>query len=208
VREDIVNGLNNIDPIVFWVVAGIVAALIVIALIVRGARRSRTVALREKYGREYDHAVKTSGSRSRAEQDLMDRAEEANTIQIRPLTAAEHSRFREDWNRIEMRFLERPTTAVVEAEELANEIMRTRGYPMGDFEKHAAMLSVKHPAVVEHYRAGHAAIDTNRDGKSSTEELRQAMLHYRALIEDLLATPRTDRPVEVPVEREYRDEAR
>ena len=202
------NGLNNIDPMVIWIAAAVIGALIVVMLISRAARRSRSNALREKYGSEYNHAIDAHGSRSRAEKDLMARAEEAKTIEIRPLSTAEHRQFRSDWERIETRFIERPTTAVVEADELVAQIMRTRGYPMGDFEKHAAMLSVKHPRVVEHYRAGHAAIDTNRDGKISTEELRQAMLHYRALIDELLGSARTDTPMDVPVSREIRDEGR
>lgn len=196
------NGLNNIDPMVFWIAGAVVAALIVIALISRGARKSRSAALRDKYGSEYEHAVRSAGSRTRAEKELMARAQEAETIDIRPLTASEHQRFRGEWQKIETRFLERPTTAVVEADELVAEVMRTRGYPMGDFEKHAAMLSVKHPRVVEHYRAGHSVIDTDKDGKVSTEELRQAMLHYRSLIDELLGTARTDVPIETPLHHE------
>ena len=201
------NGLNNIDPMVIWIAAAVIGALIIVMLISRAARRSRSAALRDKYGSEYNHAVETHG-RSRAEKELIARAEEAKTIDIRPLTAAEHRQFRSDWERIETRFIERPTTAVVEADELVAQIMRTRGYPMGDFEKHAAMLSVKHPRVVEHYRAGHSAIDTNRDGKIDTEELRKAMLHYRALIDELLGGARTDTPVDVPVSKEIRDDGR
>ena len=84
--------------------------------------------------------------------------------------------------------MERPTTAVVEADELVELVMRTRGYPMADFETHAQLLSVKHPRVVEHYRAGHTIIETHGRGAASTEDLRQAMLHYRALFEDLIGT--------------------
>ena len=192
----------NIDPIWIWVAVGAIIVLAVIGLIARGARRSRSEALRDKFGPEYEHALREKGNRSRAEQDLIARAEQARNFTIRPLTAEEHARFRADWDRIEMRFLERPTTTVVEADELVEEIMRVRGYPMGDFEKHAADLSVNHPRIVEHYRAGHAAIDSNRDGKSSTEELRQSMLHYRALIDELLGSKRTDVPKDVPVQRE------
>ena len=170
----------NIDPIWIWVAVGAVVVLLIIGLIARGARRSRSEALREKFGPEYEHALREKGNRSRAEQELIARAEQAKSFTIRPLSAEEHARFRSDWDRIETRFLERPTTTVVEADELVEEIMRVRGYPIGDFEKHAADLSVNHPRIVEHYRAGHAAIDSNRDGKSSTEELRQSMLHYRA----------------------------
>jgi hypothetical protein len=201
--------MPTIDPIWIWIAVGAVVVLIVAGLITRGARRARTESLREKYGSEYDHVVKSRRSRTKAEQELIAREEEVQTIQIRPLNASERSRYRDDWSRIETRFLERPTTAVVEADELIADIMRAQGYPMGDFEKHAAHLSVNHPSVVEHYRAGHNAIDANRDGKSTTEELRQAMLHYRSLIHELLGSEeRTDIAREMPVEREIEDRPR
>ncbi|HUP47755.1 MAG TPA: hypothetical protein VNA04_03090 [Thermoanaerobaculia bacterium] len=192
----------TIDPIWIWIAAGAVAVLVVVALIARGVRRSRSEALRERFGAEYDHAVQATGKRGRAEEELIARTEEVKTFDIRALTAEEHRRFRTEWDRIEARFLERPVTTVVEADELVGEIMRTRGYPMGDFEKHAAHLSVDHPRVVEHYRAGHAAIGAERDGRSSTEQLRQAMLHYRALIDELLGGQRTDLVSDVPVQSE------
>jgi hypothetical protein len=194
----------TLDPNWIWIALGAVAVLVVIGLIARGARRSRTEALQERFGSEYNHAVANAGSRTRAEQELIARAEEVKSYDIRALDASEVERFRSEWNRIELRFLERPTTAVVEADELVAEIMRTRGYPMGDFEKHAATLSVTHPRVIEHYRAGHNAIDSNRDGKSSTEELRQAMLHYRELIDELLGRKSDDVARVVPVVHEVR----
>ena len=198
----------TIDPLWIWIALGAVAVLVIIGLFSRGVRRSKTESLREKFGSEYDHAVKSVGSRSRAEGELLAREEEAKKFKIRPLTASENEKFRADWNRLEMRFLERPTTAVVEADELIADIMRTRGYPMGDFERHAASLSVSHPDVVEHFRAGHSAIDANRDGKTSTEELRQAMLHYRALIDELLGGKSDDVVRSVPVVHEVRSDAR
>src|SRR5205823_14568822 len=114
-------------------------------------------------------------------------------------TAAERDRYAIEWKKIEARFVERPTTAVVEADELIRDAMRTRGYPIADFEKYAALLSVKHPRVVEHYRAGHRAIETHA---ASTEDLRQAMLHYRALFEELTGARPTDVAVEIAPARE------
>jgi len=174
-----------IDPVWIWIGLGVVALLIVVALVARGSRHARTEHLREKFGSEYDHVVHETGSRKRAEQELVSRAEEVEKYNIRPLTAAERDRYRGEWARIEQRFLERPTTAVAEADELVADIMRIQGYPMGDFDRHAAHLSVKHPRVVEHYRAGHKII-VGMPGKASTEDLRQAMLHYRALFEELV----------------------
>ena len=197
-----------IDPMWIWIAAGAAGVLLVVLLIAGGARRSRTEALRDKYGREYEHAVKATGSRTRAERDLIERAEEVKSIEIGPLSASRREHFRSEWSRVEMRFLERPTTAVIEADEMIDVIMRERGYPMGHFEKHAAHLSVNHPNIVEHYRAGHAAIDSNRDGKSSTEELRQAMLHYRSLFHELVGPERKDLPQDVAVSREIEERPR
>jgi hypothetical protein len=194
--------MNNIDPTWIWIAVGVLALIVVASLIARGARRSRTESLREKFGNEYDHAVQHAGSRKRAERDLVTRVEEVEKHDIRPLTAAEQERYRADWQRVEQHFIERPTTAVVEADELVADIMRVQGYPMGDFEKHAAHLSVKHPRVVEHYRAGHRVMD-GAPGSASTEDLRQSMLHYRALFEELAGmrtapAGRTDVAADVP----------
>lgn len=187
-----------IDPVYIWVAAGVVALLVVFALFSRGARKSRSEALRETYGTEYDHAVESAGSRKLAERELVQRREEVSKYDIRPLTAAERDRYRTDWNAIEQHFLTRPTAAVVEADELVADIMRVQGYPMGDFEKHAANLSVKHPRVIEHYRSGHRVIGKEA-GTATTEDLRQAMLHYRALFEELaLDSTRDDVVRDVP----------
>jgi hypothetical protein len=181
--------MNNIDPTWIWIAVGVLALLVVAGLISRGARRSRTDSLREKFGNEYDHAVQSAGNRKRAERELVTRVQEVEKHEIRSLTAAEQERYRGDWQRVEKHFIERPTTAVVEADELVADVMRVQGYPMGDFEKHAAHLSVNHPRIVEHYRAGHKAME-GAPGSASTEDLRQAMLHYRALFEELAGTAR------------------
>jgi len=174
----------NINPQWIWIAVAAAAVLIAILAISAGARRARSARLREHFGREYDRTVEASGNRTRAEEDLVARAQEVKSFDIRALTAAERDRYLEQWRRLEARFVELPTTAVVEADELITDVMRTRGYPMADFEEHASHLSVKHPRVVEHYRKGHAAI--GHVGQISTEGLRQAMLHYRALFDDLV----------------------
>jgi hypothetical protein len=193
----------SVDPTLIWIAVGVIGLLIVAGLFARGARRSHSAQLRDKFGREYEHAVEKTGSRTRAERELVARAEEVQQFNIRPLTAAEQSRYQKDWLLVERRFVERPTTAVVEADELVAEIMRVQGYPMGDFEKHAAHLSVRHPRVVEHYRAGHRVI-SGAPGSASTEDLRQAMLHYRSLFEDLLGG---DVPRDLASENEVRKAA-
>jgi hypothetical protein len=196
----------NMNPQWIWIAVAAVAVLIIIGLIAFGARRNRSAALRDHFGREYDNAVRATGSRVRAENALAARAEEVKTFDIRPLTAAERDRFVSEWRTVEARFVERPTTAVVEADELISEVMRTRGYPMADFEKHAEHISVKHPSVVEHYRDGHDIIERQGRGAASTEDLRQAVLHYRALFEDLVNDGGADveRPIATVREEERR----
>src|ERR1041385_2986955 len=194
------------NPQWIWIAAAAAVVLLIVGLIAVGARRNRSAALRDHFCKEYDRTVESAGSRTRAENELVARAEEANSFDIRPLTAAERDRYRDDWRRIEARLVERPTTAVIEADELVTDVMRTRGYPMADFEKHAALLSVKHPRVVEHYRAGHEIIDRQGRGAASTEELRQAVLHYRSLFEELVTDGTGDvaRPIETVAESEQR----
>lgn len=191
----------NLDTQTIWTIVIALAVIVIIGLIAAGVRRSRTQRLREHFGSEYDHAVESSGSRSRAEDALVARAEEVKSFDIRPLTAAERQQYVSDWQTIEKRFVDRPATAVVEADELITDVMRTRGYPMADFEKHAEYLSVKHPRVVEHYRAGHDIIDRHGRSAASTEDLRQAVLHYRALFEELVNEGH-DVVREVPTSRE------
>ena len=189
--------MNNIDPQVLWIAGAVVAAVVIIFAVAAGVRRSRSERLRDHFGSEYDRTVRAAGSRSAAEQELVSRAEEVKTFDIRPLSAAERDRYTGDWTKIEQQFVNRPTMAVVEADELITDVMRTRGYPMADFETHAAHLSVKHPKVVEHYRSGHSLIDKH----GSTEDLRQAMLHYRALFDELV-NEGADLQRDVPVEYE------
>lgn len=183
-------------PLGIWIALIVIAAVIIIALIAIGVRRSRTASLRERFGTEYDHAVQRAGKRSVAEQELVNRTEEVKRFEIRPLTASERDGFRREWAAIETRFVDRPTTAVVQADELIAAVMRTRGYPTADFDRYASLLSVDHPQIVEHYRAGHQIIESHGSGSASTEDLRQAMLHYRALFNELVgAATDVERPV-------------
>lgn len=190
-------------PLEVWIALIVIAVLIIIALIAVGVRRSRTASLRERFGTEYDHAVRQAGKRSIAEQELVSRTEEAKRFDIRPLSGSERDRFHREWLAVEKGFVERPATAVVQADELIAAVMRTRGYPTADFDKYASLLSVDHPRVVEHYRAGHSIIEAHGSGSASTEDLRQAMLHYRALFEDLVGTGTdVERPVTATITRD------
>ena len=174
-----------IDPMWIWVAVGAIVLLAIVGLFTRGARRAKSESLRSKFGPEYSHAVQEAGSRTKAERELAERARESRNWDIRPLHAADADRYRNDWKRVEQHFIDRPTTAVVEADEIIAEIMRAKGYPMGDFETHAKALSVTHPRIVDHYRSGHTLV--SKGAGATTEDMRQAMLHYRTLFEELLA---------------------
>jgi hypothetical protein len=191
--------MNNINPQYIWIAASAIGALIVIGLVAMGVRRAQSQRLQEHFGREYNRTVEATGSRTAAERELAGRAKEVKQFDIRQLSAAERDRYRVDWKRIEGRFIDHPTMALSEAEEMIDDVMRTRGYPVADFEAHASHLSVKHPNVVEHYRAGHAVLAR---GTASTEEQRQAMLHFRELFEELVGRGGTDVAQDIAVQRE------
>ena len=123
---------------------------------------------------------------ARAEAQLEKRAERVEKYHLRPLAAEDRSRFTEQWDRVQAHFVDAPAGAVAEADQLLGDIMATCGYPMGDFEQRAADISVDHPVVVQNYRSAHDIAVRQAKGQANTEDLRRAMIHYRALFEDLV----------------------
>jgi len=153
-------------------------------------RKRRTARLRTQFGgAEYRRAVKEGGSRRQAEAALDKRADRVERLQIRPLAPGDRARFIESWSRVQARFVDGPGGAVTEADQLLGDVMTTRGYPMSDFEQRAADISVDHPQVLENYRAAHENALRQRHGQASTEDLRQAMIHFRTLFEELIGEP-------------------
>jgi hypothetical protein len=168
-------------------VAVIVAAGIAIWVFI-GKRR--TERLQTKFGgTEYTRAVQEGGGRRQAEAVLDKRAERVKGLNIRPLGPGDRARFVESWRGVQTRFVDGPGGAVAEADHLLGDVMSARGYPVSDFEQRSADISVDHPLVLENYRAAHEIAVRQTSGKSSTEELRQAMIHYRTLFEELVAEP-------------------
>jgi hypothetical protein len=169
----------------------ILAAVLVVALIAVIAwasaqrRRRETLRLQERFGPEYVRLVNELG-RSKAEAELAAREKRVASLTLNPLPAAEAAKFRNDWLAIQARFVDDPKASVVEADHLVYDLMAKRGYPMGDFERRAADISVDHPAVVANYRAARAIALRDERGEATTEELRKAVVHYRALFEELL----------------------
>lgn len=178
--------LDLLDPKVIVLAAVlIVIVAVLIWLYVRNRRRT-TAGLRQKFGSEYDRAVSTHGSERKAESKLEDREKRVEKLQIRDLDPTEHERFSKQWESVQSRFVDSPRGAVTEADDLVSSVMKTRGYPVSDFEQRAADVSVDHPGVVENYRSAHEIALRLGKEQASTEDLRTAMIHYRSLFEELV----------------------
>jgi hypothetical protein len=168
-------------------VAVMVAAGIAIWLF---SRKRRTERLRTQFGgAEYARTLKEGGNRRQAEAALDKRADRVEALHIRPLASGDRARFVESWGRIQARFVDGPGSAVTDADQLLGQVMSTRGYPVSDFEQRAADISVDHPLVLENYRIAHQSALRQTRGQASTQDLRQAMIHYRTLFEELVGEP-------------------
>lgn len=170
----------------FALIAGVVILLAIGIIVARMRAQKRSAALRDRFGPEYDRALEQHGDRARAERELIARKRRLAEIEIHPLSHGQREKFAARWAEVQQRFVDDPSDAVVTADRLVKEVMQARGYPMGDFEQRVADLSVEHANVVDHYRAARALAAANAQGQAGTEELRQAMVHYRSLFQDLL----------------------
>jgi hypothetical protein len=151
-------------------------------------QKRRSENLRERFGPEYDHTIHELGGQREAEAELEARQKRVERLKIRPLEEAERDQFITAWRSTQAQFVDEPTAAIAAADRLVAEVMRARGYSIGDFEQRAADISVDHATVLANYRAAHAIALANEREETNTEDLRQAMVHYRALFEDLLET--------------------
>jgi hypothetical protein len=153
-------------------------------------RKRRTERLRTRFGgAEYDRALQEGGSRRHAEAGLDKRADRVEGLHIQPLSSGDRARFVESWRNVQTQFVDGPGAAVTGADQLLGQVMSTRGYPVSDFEQRAADISVDHPLVLENYRSAHKIAILQTQGQASTEELRQAMIHYRTLFDELVGEP-------------------
>jgi FtsZ-interacting cell division protein ZipA len=170
-----------------WVLIA-VAVIAIVVLIVRSMySRRRTQELRSQFGPEYARTVAGTGSRRAAETELDARRKRREELAIRPLPDATRQRYAEEWRVVQTRFVDQPGASLSEADQLVTSVMQDRGYPMDDFDSNLGDVSVDHPNVVENYRAAHAISLANDHDRASTEDLRQGMVYYRALFEELLA---------------------
>ncbi|MEN3341271.1 MAG: hypothetical protein V7644_675 [Actinomycetota bacterium] len=178
-----------------WIViAAIVVVLLVAFVVSRAAARRRSSQLQGRFGPEYDRTVESADNRKKAEAELAARQERREQLHVRPLSPAARERYLSQWQTAQAQFVDTPGAAVAAADELIQSAMAERGYPVQDFDSRAADISVDHPQVVENYRHGHRLAEKAADGNGSTEDLRQAMRHYRALFEELIE-PVSDEPV-------------
>jgi len=190
------------DTWVWIVIAAVVVAVVAIVAIVVMRQRRRT-ELRESFGSEYDRAVARQGDVRKGESDLMARRERRAELDIRPLSPQSRTTYARSWEQTQARFVDNPATALAQADALIIAVMEERGYPMDDFERRAEDISVDHPDVVQHYRAAHdisVRVDEDPNASTSstvsdvsTEDLRQGLVHYRALFQELLE-PDQDEP--------------
>lgn len=175
------------DPKVLAAMLSIVVlAILAIVWIAASRSRKRTAQLRARFGAEYDFCVREERSRRKAEAKLLSRIRRVQSLKTRSLTPAEFNHFQMEWEAVQARFLDHPRGAVTEADELVNAVMMARGFPVGRFEQRAADLSVDHARLVQAYRSANAITVRVGSNEATTEELRTAMIHYRALFDELL----------------------
>ena len=176
------------DPKVLVTIV-VVLAIVVIAAVVIARRRQRSTHLKEQFGPEYERTVLQHGNAAKAESALAEREARVQKLTIRELPATERAAYADEWAAVQRRFVDDPSMAVSEADRLVNRVMNSRGYPMADFDQRIEDISVNYPVVVQNYRSARDIFVRHSSGRASTEDLRQAMVYYRSLFEELLGTP-------------------
>lgn len=175
----------NLDgPTLIALGIAVVVAIALLGFWLVRRRKSRT--LEKRFGPEYEHELEAAGSRSETEKELRERQRRVESYELHDLSAADRERFAARWREVQKRFVDHPSEAVEEATELIDEVMRTRGYPLGEIQRKQADLSVHYPREVQDYRKAYAIAGRNRRGEATTEELREATLHYRNLFDHLV----------------------
>ncbi len=177
--------MSTADPTLYYVIGAIVViAIVIVAIVV--ARRAKSQRLRQRFGPEYDRVARARGDRAEAERELARREDRVKKFRLQDLPPGARDRYAEEWRAVQARFVDQPKEALVQADALITNVMRDRGYPMADFEQRAADLSPDHSGVVGDYRTAHEISLRSERGGAATEDLRQAMLHYRELFEELV----------------------
>jgi hypothetical protein len=187
----------------------IIIALVVVAAVIYGVQAGRRKKLQSTFGPEYDRAVEHTGNRTEAEKELREREKRHAELELKPLSPDSQAKYAAAWEEVQIQFVDSPAEAVTTADELVTRLIAERGYPTGDYDEKLADLSVEHAGTLQHYRDAHEISERNKSGEASTEDLRQALVHYRSLFADLLgtdpvpaasetATAPTDKPAPAP----------
>ena len=169
-----------------WIVIGVIVAIVVLGVVFSALRTRRSRSLQDQFGREYDRTVDKAGGRREAERELAERQKRHDELELKPLSQDARDSYLQQWQVTQGRFVDDPTGAVSEADDLVQRVMRDRGYPVDDFEQRAADISVEHPELVEKYRTANGIARASERGEASTEDLRHSVRHYRALFVELL----------------------
>jgi hypothetical protein len=174
----------------YFTMIAVVLALVVVAAILAPifANRKRSKRLQDKYGTEYDHTLQVTGDKKKALVELEERQKHVEALNIHPLSTSECDRYLAEWTAVQSKFVDEPGQAIVDADRLIMEVMQMRAYPVSDFEQRAADVSVSYPALVGNYRAARVIAIKNQNHMADTDELRQAMIYYRSLFNELLET--------------------
>ncbi|PPA60955.1 hypothetical protein [Micromonospora chalcea] len=189
--------MSSTQVIVIVIVVLVIAALAAFAVVA-----SRRRALRERFGPEYDRVVAEQDSRGAAERELRERERRHAELELTPLSPESRARYAAAWEELQVRFVDSPAETVGEADELVSRLIAERGYPTGDFSDQIAHLSVEHARTLTHYRDAHEIRQRNERGEAGTEDLRQALVHYRALFADLLGEDPVPTSTPPPEQRE------
>jgi hypothetical protein len=175
-----------------WIVIAVAVVLAVLAAVWWFMRARRSRSLQEGFGPEYDRTVAEAPTKREGEAELQERQKRREELDIRPLAPGARDRYIDEWRTVQARFVDNPSAAVADADRLVSQVMRDRGYPTDDFERRASDISVDHPHLVDNYRTAHDLSLASDRGDATTEDLRRAMKHYRALFEELLETETAD----------------
>jgi FtsZ-interacting cell division protein ZipA len=181
------------NQIAILVVVVVIAIIVVAAIGYVSSKKRRSQKLRQHFGPEYERVLKQEGDPRKAEGVLEFREKRREKFKIRPLSGSDRQNFSVRWREVQARFVDDPRGAVTVADSLVTDVMQARGYPIGEFDQRAADISVDYPSIVDNYRAGHEIAMRHSAGQASTEDLRQAMMHYRVLFEELLGEDKTYR---------------
>jgi hypothetical protein len=174
------------DSTILIIAVVVIVVIMGVIMAPRFARRKQGQKLQNKFGPEYDRTVQTAGNEKKAQAELKDRQKHMDTLNIRPLSVSERERYQAEWTGIQARFVDQPGQATVEADHLIMEVMKVRAYPVSDFDQRAADISVNYPTLVSNYRAAREIAVKNEHHTANTEELRQALIYYRSLFDELL----------------------